>query len=345
MSKLTLAEWQALVENPASKKDEILAVSHIRRGEGGLDFSLVPNPDQVDVLSEDVEGLLDLGNGAARVRRHLAFEARQLLGAPGPIIVSEMDSWGQFPVLIDEIVDHLNEFGYLVWSVGAAGDTMRNMVNSSQVARQTEYMLALRRQPNAKAFLFSGAGNDIIGEDPDSKVPALCDLLNEFNPDRSGDVETHINMDAMRDKLGQLEAGYRKMITTVRGTYPDLPILIHGYDYVFPYPWVNDQRNPWLYAAKNQWLGKPLDDRQIPQDHLQLRRGILIYLIDRLYDMMEGLVQDPALPGVHLVNCRGAMPDLEDWADEIHGTDDGFLKVAERFHEVLRGLGISPGMA
>ncbi len=52
--------------------------------------------------------------------------------------------------------------------------------------------------------------------------------------------------------------------------------------------------------------------------------------------MMAELAGDSEETGVWLVDCRGAMPDLGDWNDEIHGTSDGFAKAAARFRPVIR---------
>ena len=116
----------------------------------------------------------------------------------------------------------------------------------------------------------------------------------------------------------------------------ELPIIIHGYDYVFPYPWIvdgaKDPRNP-KHAEKNEWLGEPLDERRIYDQ--ELRRNILILLIDQLYAMFGELISKPANSNVHIVDCRGAMPEVSMWADEIHGTSKGFKKVASRFKQTL----------
>ena len=341
MAKITFQQWVNLLTDPETTNEEIMAVSLIKRGEGGLDFSIVPNPEFVELGDTEEESFfLDIGNGLARLRRQAKFTKRRLFGETGPILVSEMDSWGQFPVLIEEIVDHLDRSGFLVWSVGAAGDTLDNMVNGPMVPRRTEYMLALNRQKeHVKAFLFSGAGNDVIGDDPNTNKPALLNLINEYDETRPDDVIAHINEEAVVEVLQKIEAGYRKMISSVRTEFVDLPILIHGYDYCFPYPWEGDNRNP-LHAAKNAWLGKPLDDRSIPHEALNLRRGILIHLIDRLYSLLNSIADDPTISDVHVIDCRGAMPTLSDWEDEIHGTSDGFSEVAARFKAKLSELGI-----
>ena len=133
-----------------------------------------------------------------------------------------------------------------------------------------------------------------------------------------------------------LKGAYKNVINKVRNDlgFENLPIFIHGYDYAIPYPCLGqDPRNP-IYAAKNEWLGEPLDQRNIMDP--TLRHRIIKHMIDRLYKMMEEVSGDPLQTGVWLIDCRGSMPEVTDWIDEIHRTSDGFKKVAERFVEVIK---------
>jgi len=290
----------------------------------------------VEMTAEDVqlENAMQMGNGLARYRRQAHFRTRRALGSSLPVLVSECDSWGQFPLLIDEVVDQLYD-DYLIWSVGAAGDTAQNMVFGPQQPGRTEYMIALREQKRSvRGFIFSAAGNDIIGEDPVTNQAVLLSILKSFNGDTS-DIEGHINHSLLREKLDFLRLAYSTVIQNIRNEpgFSKLPIFVHGYDYVFPYPWGNnDKRNP-SYAENNEWLGGPLDTRGIMDPGL--RRGVCQYLIDRLYELLQDLSGDPDQTQVWLVDCRGAMPDVSDWNDEIHGTSAGFAKVAARFRDVM----------
>ena len=128
--------------------------------------------------------------------------------------------------------------------------------------------------------------------------------------------------------------GYLKVISSIRSEngFENLPILIHGYDYVYPYPWHDDNRDP-KYAKNNEWLGEPLDFREIYDKNL--RRNILKFLIDQLYELMDDLAGNSNKTGVYVVDCRGAMPNLTDWNDEIHGTSEGYANVKARFSETL----------
>jgi N-acetylmuramoyl-L-alanine amidase len=275
-----------------------------------------------------------IGNGLARWRRQRQFHRRRNSGERLPVLVSEGDSWFQFPIFIREIIDNLDD-DYLIWSIGAAGDTAQNMVLNDIGRGKTEYLRALRSlKDEVRGFLFSAAGNDVIGEHPETGEPMLAELLHPFTPGIT-DPEDLINKTAYENVLVFLEGAYRTVIQNIRSEpgFEKLPIFIHGYDYAFPYPWggeKNDPRSP-LWAANNQWLGIALDSLGIEED--RLRRGVIISLIDQLYARFQKLADED--DRVFLVDCRGAMPELGDWADEIHGTSAGFARIAERFRRVI----------
>lgn len=336
MEKISYQKYVAIALDMDTAEEELLRYSIVVKGKNAFEFELKPNPSLVEISPElvELENAMKIGNAFSRARRHNRFYKELKKEDHAPVVVTEGDSWFQFPFLIDEVVDNLKH-DYLIYSVGAAGDTASNMVGSKVAKGNTEYMLALRKQrQQVKAFMFSGAGNDIIGENPATGVAALQDIIKDFNGNDQ-DILGHINLATLSEKLGMLSEYYRTVFDTIRRTaeFSKLPIFIHGYDYVFPYPsGENDPRNP-SYAKNNEWLGKPLDSRGIVDQ--ALRRDILKSLIDSLYDMFFSLLSNYADPNIHIVDCRGAMPDVSDWNDEIHGTSDGFRKVAERFRQKL----------
>jgi hypothetical protein len=338
MSKITFIEYLELARNPEIEDDVLLSFSRIERGQGGFDFTIKPDPKKVELTAEDVEfeNAMQIGNGLSRFRRQARFRRRKLFGSDLPVLVSEGDSWFQFPLLVREIVDQLED-DYLVWSIGAAGDTAQNIVFG-----RAEYIKALsKHKDDVRGFLFSAAGNDIIGEDPQTQKAVLLDLLKNFNDDKD-DVEGHIDIDLLEKKMSFLKGAYTKVINDIRAKpeFENLPIFIHGYDYPFPFPWGDDDPRTPIHADKNEWLGEPLDQRQIHDP--EQRRNIIKFLIDRLYKMLEGISANSQDTGVWLVDCRGAMPEVNDWIDEIHGTSDGFKKIATRFFPVLSQALMSP---
>lgn len=333
MEKITYEKYRAMLIDPETPDEEILVYSKVVPGKTAFSPELVADPDRVEMSEDELEAenAMRIGNMLARWRRNRRVEKALRREDPRPLLIAEGDSWFQFPLLIKEVVDHLGK-DYLCWCVSAAGDTARNMVFGSP-----EYMDALRRHKGKVAgFLFSAAGNDIIGEDEGAsdRTPALIKILKHSARASSRQPADYIDFGVLGEKLAFLRKAYEKVIFDIRNdpAFKTLPIFIHGYDVPFPYPWEADKRNP-LWADKDQWLGRAFKHHGI--DDSGLRRNILKLLIDALYDMFGNLAGDPAQTGIYVVDCRKAMPKVTDWADEIHGTNEGFGKVAKRFAEAI----------
>ncbi len=299
---------------------------------------IVPDPERVDM--GDAEGVFDVGvalswaNGIERWRRQARFNDR-VKGSGLPVLVSEGDSWFQFPFLVHDVVDQLGD-DHLIWSLDAAGDTADNMVN-----RRPEYLAALRAQKSngVQAFLFSAAGNDVIGQDAAGRS-VLQGLVKSFRPGE--EPARHIDHARLTTVLQFLESAYRKVVRTIRSDpdLADLPILVHAYDYVLPGGQPGDPRHP-PWASQDKWLGRVLTDKGITD--ASLRVGILRILIDATYDMLAAVAGNSDTTHVHVVDVRGTLPLVDDWADEIHPTDAGFAQVAHRFRSTLREAGIGDG--
>lgn len=334
--KITFRELKRRLRDPSVSEEDLRPYLQATGDEAGpFRPRVVPNPERVildDDDRADLESALDWGNRICRWRRERAFDLRLALGSTAPVLVSEGDSWFQFPFLIDDVIDHLNE-DFLIYSCDAAGDTADNMI-----IRNPEYMakLADQKRNSVAGFLLSAAGNDVIGEDASGKA-ALLTLLNPFQSGAS--AKKHINAKELKRTLDFLEQAYRKVVATVRADadFRKLPIFIHGYDYAIPGGFPGDPRAP-SWAAQDKWLGSPMKQLGIVDTALQ--RAIVRELIDRLYDMLAKVAGDSASTHVHLVDARGALGPIENWADEIHGTSEGYRAVAGRFKaKISRVLG------
>lgn len=154
----------------------------------------------------------------AQDARHKAFEEAIDKGDPRPVLVSEGDSWFQYPSVFpskNDIIDHLGS-DYLIWSLGAAADTLDNIANHE------EYMIGLLSwKDKAEALLLSAAGNDIIGE-----PSALSNLIKDY--EESKKAAEHLNESELSCALAKIKTNYSKIISDVRSGFRDLPILIHG---------------------------------------------------------------------------------------------------------------------
>jgi hypothetical protein len=335
VDRITYDELEAMLRDPDVPDDRIAPYLTVdEEDSSAFDPRVVPDREKVELGPEGefrTENAMRWANDVARWRRAARFR-RRLPGSDLPVLVSEGDSWFQFPFLVEETVDQLGE-DHLVWSLDAAGDTAENMVN-----RRPEYMKGLQAQKRngLAGFLFSAAGNDVIGEDALGS-PVLLRLLKQHDPDR--DAAWHVDQAELARVLTFLEDCYRTVVRTVRADedLARLPVFVHAYDYAIPGGQPGDPRRP-RWAAQDKWLGKPLRERGIEDAGLQ--REIIRILIDATYDMLARVAGDPARTGVHVVDVRGTLPQVTDWADEIHATDAGYRRVADRFRAVMGEAGV-----
>ena len=332
MTSISYDELERMLRDPGVPDSAIAPyLMADRELSGPFDPRIVPDPARVamDATAEfRVESAMRWANAICRWRRQRRFEQRMAAGEHLPVLVSEGDSWFQFPFLLEDVVDCLGS-DHLIWSPDAAGDTAENMVR-----RNPEYLAALReRQGDVDAFLFSAAGNDVIGEDEFGE-PVLKALVKSFTAGK--DAAWHVNQVHLGEVLIFLEGAYNEVTATIRAEFPTLPILIHGYDYAIPGGHAGEWRSP-EWAAVDEWLGRPFAERGIRD--LALQRNIVRILIDALYDMLHRVAGDSAVTNIHVVDVRGTL-QREEWADEIHGTSEGFAKVADLFRATLWQAGV-----
>jgi hypothetical protein len=333
-AKIRYDELKAMLMDPEIPDSKIAPyLKAVPEPGGPFDPQFVPDPAKVEMTPTgdfDVESAIRWANSICRWRRQERFKNR--IGQPGearPVLVSEGDSWFQFPFLIDDVIDQLNQ-DYLIWSLDAAGDSVDNMVN-----RSPEYMtkgLNLQKANKVAGFLFSAAGNDVIGKDSDGKS-VLSTLIKPFSPDK--DAASHIDNAQLAAVLHRLETDYRKVIATIRRDqdFARLPIFFHGYDYAVPGGFAGDKRNP-IYARQDEWLGAPLVEKGITDVNLQ--REIIRRLVDSLYDMLFKVAGKASDTFIHVVDVRGTLQiGNDEWADEIHGTSPGFKRVGKLFRNAI----------
>ncbi len=336
LPKISKAEFDAMALNPSTEPSRLIAYTILDTTSDGLVLRVRPDPDLVEMDEVDValENAMSIANDIYRRRRTREFE-RRLRSTNMPVLVAEGDSWFQFPRQISEVIDHLST-GYNVACLSAAGDEASNMIDGPVRYGGREFLSKLLDLGNqTQAFLFSGAGNDIIGRDSESNEPALQHIIKKSD----GGTKPHHFVDAVElsKRVVRLEGYYSNLISSIR-TQPQLrtlPIIFHGYDYVHPFDASDpqDKRTPFWAKDGGVWLAPAFEKHGI--EGQGLRREILMYLIDTLYDMLNRLSGESQKTHIWVVNCRGATTSRDDWADEIHPTGPAFFKIAQRFNETI----------
>jgi hypothetical protein len=240
------------------------------------------------------------------------------------------DSWFDYP-LHDVLKELEQDPGYTIESTARAGDPIESMAYTKggqldNVPAKLESITAQGAAP--KAVLLSGGGDDIAGKE-------FGMLLNSARSSISGWAPDILNYLVNERIL----LAYHTIITTVTelckpSVAGNVPILVHGYDYPVP-----DGRGfgdligisllgPWLRPGFNEKLF----------DDLPTNIAFMHTFIDQFNAMLAGLAADAEFPNVVYVDLRNTLStDLTDnnyqqlWANELHPTEQGFVKVAQKF--------------
>ncbi len=292
---------------------------------GGLEPVLLPNEDTVDTQSPAAaqaraRGDIGLGflNSVFRSRRLRLFERRLADGDPRPVLLAEGDSWFQYPVFLDDVVDHLSD-DYTILCLSGAGEELRTMVDE---AEYRDYLREMSNRTNFRGMLFSAGGNDVVGSQ-------MRSLLRDHDPGLN--AVGHINATAWTAKLATLVAGYEAMIAAVHGVLPGLPILFHGYDHANPLP-----AQGFNIPPLDGWVGEPMRSRGIADGPLQaaIVRAMIDDVNQALMPLAGGNRPGGKHPRVYFVDNRGIVANR--WHDELHPLDAGFRDVARNFRKVMQ---------
>lgn len=269
--------------------------------------ALILPPAADSGLNSPLQGAIALGglNDIARARRKQAYQSKIAGGWTGLKIVSEGDSWFQYPFLLQDVIDHLFR-KHAILSLGAAGDTLDDVFTQNEVVTAV-----LAERPDA--VLLSGGGNDLLGGGN------LATIVRSFTPglDAAGHITTVFDT-----ILAEVIRKLRNIAAGVAAAAPGTPILTHTYDHAIP--------------DNGRWLGRPLQSRGIQDKGLQ--REIVEILIDRWADALARLAREPGLSGkLHIVNCRNTIPD-NGWEDELHPDSKSFAKASQKFDAVIQSV-------
>ena len=264
--------------------------------------SIRPNPDLVNDEGQEGDWTVAMFNAFSRRKRQRIYRRKVATQFDAIRIVSEGDSWFQYPLLLDDVVDHLmNEDDFAVLSLGGAGHRLADMLVEDEITDTLD-----RERP--AFFLISGGGNDMVGDG------RLATLIRRFEKDRPANEYPNATFRSFLAEIGQL---YRSLFHRLERTFPRMCVLCHGYDWVIP--------------QKAKWLGAPL--RSIGITSRGLQAEIVRVLIDQLNALLASLSTE--FRTVRYIDCRGVCGQ-NDWYDELHPTGEGFRRVAQKFADEIR---------
>ena len=256
----------------------------------------------IDTTGLEGDRIINWLNDRSRARRHQRYRNKIQGGRSFIKIVSEGDSWFQYPILLHDVIDNLmDEENLAVFSLGAAGDHV------SAIVAKAEYLDAVE-QESPDYFLISGGGNDLVGGG------RLATVLHSFQQGRQ--PEDYLNAQFVLFEA-EIRRDYNRLLSTLTSRFPTLEVLCHGYDHIIP--------------NNGRWLGKPMRLKGIHDESLQ--REIMRVIIDRLNDTLDEVAA--IFPNVTYLDLRGTI-SADGWHDELHPLNKGYGDVAKEFLRHIR---------
>lgn len=273
---------------------------------------------------------------AQRVTAHQGTIARlktgraNLLAAGAPPTTAPLallalgDSWFDYPLtgnglpMADtDIIAQLQTMGTInpaVLNMSHYGDATTEELSLPKQQRMIEALQDKANWLDGKpdALLFSGGGNDIVGDQ-------FCIYLNFATPDADG-----LDPKRFQEALGMVEASYRDLFLFRDRYAPGVPIFGHCYDFPIPNGVHPVCAGPWL---------KPSLDYAGWTDAVQGASIARQALLD-FKELLLRLEVDPANNFV-LIDTQGTLA-VADWANELHPYPNGFKALAGKFVTALR---------
>lgn len=241
-------------------------------------------------------------------------------------ILAEGDSWFDFPFggkmfRAGDVIARLSDLiPFPILNEAVRGDEIRSMLGATQRERLSKLLGDTKRDFNV--LLFSGGGNDIVGE-------SFCLWLNERD-EVGGDVTKAVNEAAFGHALALVRHAYEQMLSIRDRVVAKTPgrrivVFIHGYDFAIPSGQDVCGFGPWLKPSLGcrDW-GEPGDSAAIVRD-----------VLSRFAVMGRELAQ--VHKDVVFVESQGTLGPTE-WNDELHPNRAGFPKIAAKFREALKSV-------
>ena len=232
-------------------------------------------------------------------------------------IFAEGDSWFDYPSPGGSVITHLSKLLKKtdILNLAHAGDAMREMLSLPQRYEIEERLKqGQRRGIPFDALLFSGGGNDIVGDQ-------FYNWLRPFTPGAS--APALLDDTRFGARLAILEGGYRDLSDIRDRCSPSTTIFVHGYDYAKP----TGKGVCWF----GPWLQPSLKARGITD--AQLQTEVVKEILVRFRAMLQNLAA--SLPNFVYVETQGLLQPTQDWDNELHPTPKGFDKIAIAFRDTL----------
>lgn len=224
-------------------------------------------------------------------------------------VLAEGDSWFDLPWLYSStIVDALGKNHFPVHEIATPGDTIEDIIGSG------EYAKALKSS-NYRVFMFSGGGNDVLG-----------DLARHLNQRVSGDNDVanapRYIKDSFNDTMDHVLNLYKGMVAKVAQISPKTKIFVHGYAYA-------------IAQVNGHWLGDAFAFKGFdPVDDAAMCSAITRAMVDAFNVRLAAL----AAANKKRVTYMDLRKDVKknEWWDELHPRPAAARRMADRFAQEMQ---------
>ena len=261
-----------------------------------------------------------------RQRRAQRAAPAAALAMPGLRLVAEGDSWFKYLPGTDLIDCLENDHGYEIENFALAGDTLENMIFGTGIDEDftrtpptIDEVLERIGALQPKAFLFSGGGNDIAGDEFES-------FLNH-----AGSGLPALRRDFLNQVMGVFERYYDDLVKRVTAKSPGTYIVTHGYGHTRA---TGKGVKFLFFRFGGPWMKPALTKKGIFNQPQQ--DAIVRDVIDAFNTMLARLAARH--PKFKYVDLRPLLDPDNDWANELHLRNSAFARAATHIHQTITAL-------
>ena len=254
-----------------------------------------------------------LGLDAARLLNGIRSARPESRAAGAVTILAEGDSWFNLPFLYPKTLIDILSRSTPVDNIAHWGDGLEQMIGEG------EYLPYLANG-DVDFFLFSGAGNDVLGGGTLYRFLRLYDIDHQH----PSDAEYYPTQE-FYDALDRIERLYRQLAKSVLKISPATRLILHGYDCAIP-------------QGNGPFLGRAMERQGLdPVFKPDLCRAIIRFMVEKFNQRLDRLSRE--FSHVTHVNFVGTL-GRNDWFDELHPRESGAVKLARKVALTL-GLGLN----
>jgi hypothetical protein len=219
-------------------------------------------------------------------------------------IIADGDSWNSYPLPFSGggLADHLAVVLDIdIENYAHPGDSTEETMGLKKRLKLEQYL------PNSDILLFSGGGDDFVGD----QLPIF------LNDNKDGNINKAIDLDRLDAAMDLAIADYEDLFQLRDEIAPNCLIITHSYD--FPVPEMIGNGVLWL----GPWIKPGMDHCgwTNPKDAADITKLILLEFERRISLL--------SLPNHLHINFQGTLT-TSDWGNEIHPNSSGWKKLANQ---------------